>query len=336
MPRCGSQIILCNFPIRIDTYQGCSHGCKYCFAQRKKDIANVTVGESPRALLEFIRGKRSIETNWCDWDIPLHMGGMSDPFQPCELKMKNTERCMQILADTQYPFIVSTKGTNILLQRLDLLKECKVVVQVSMVCSAYDKYEKGAPTFQERMRAIPKIAKSCLRVIGRIQPFIPEVLPQVIKHLSELKNMGVHGVTVEGMKANKKFANSERLGNEFVVETKIMKNCLNHIKTEAHCQGLAFYAAENRFREMGDSTSCCGVDGLPGFVPCTANLNSLKTKGKVVYRANMKKVGTAYCFKTMDQTTTSTKYFQKASYAEVMDMVIKSRSFHKKMGIFGC
>lgn len=33
--KCGSQIILCNLPVRFDTYRGCSHGCRYCFAQKK-------------------------------------------------------------------------------------------------------------------------------------------------------------------------------------------------------------------------------------------------------------------------------------------------------------
>ena len=26
---CGSQVILCNLPVRFDTYVGCSHGCRY-------------------------------------------------------------------------------------------------------------------------------------------------------------------------------------------------------------------------------------------------------------------------------------------------------------------
>ena len=38
MPDCGSQVFLCDVPIRFDTYEGCSHDCKYCFASRKKSI----------------------------------------------------------------------------------------------------------------------------------------------------------------------------------------------------------------------------------------------------------------------------------------------------------
>ena len=38
--KCGSQIILCNLPVRFDTYRGCSHGCRYCYANyNEKQIA---------------------------------------------------------------------------------------------------------------------------------------------------------------------------------------------------------------------------------------------------------------------------------------------------------
>mgnify|MGYP006943519378 CR=1 FL=1 len=72
MPDCGSQIVLCDLPIRFDTYKGCSHNCKYCFVQRKKDISDIEKGETTKALINFISGQRSQDTSWCNWNIPLH------------------------------------------------------------------------------------------------------------------------------------------------------------------------------------------------------------------------------------------------------------------------
>ena len=60
--------------------------------------------------MNFISGARTKETNWCDWDIPLHWGGLSDPFQPCESKYRSSYKCLKIFADENYPFVVSTKG----------------------------------------------------------------------------------------------------------------------------------------------------------------------------------------------------------------------------------
>ena len=139
MPRCGSQCILCDVPVRFDTYVGCSHACSYCFVNRKKDISKIELNESPQQLRDFINGKRTLETKWCDWDIPLHIGGMSDPFQPCEKIHKRTLECLKILAETKYPFIISTKNTlQTSKEYLDVLKDCNFVFQESMVCSKFD------------------------------------------------------------------------------------------------------------------------------------------------------------------------------------------------------
>ena len=102
MPECGSQCWLCDLPIRFDTYKGCSHGCTYCFVQRKSSL-EVGLNESPERLYEFTQGKRNQKTVWADWDIPIHFGGMSDPFQPCEKQHKKTLEALKILAKTQYP-----------------------------------------------------------------------------------------------------------------------------------------------------------------------------------------------------------------------------------------
>ena len=108
MPDCGSQIVLCDVPIRFDTYKGCSHGCKYCFVYRKYDISKIKKAEGKEALISFIKDKRVQETSWCDWNIPLHWGGVSDTLQHIERKMRNSLECLKVFAQTKYPFIVST------------------------------------------------------------------------------------------------------------------------------------------------------------------------------------------------------------------------------------
>ena len=108
--KCGSQIILCNLPVRFDTYRGCSHGCRYCFAQKKNDISHIERDESVDGLRSFIEGKRGNETEWCDWNIPIHWGGMSDPFQPVE---KQIHASAKELAAQENSFIVQY-GINII------------------------------------------------------------------------------------------------------------------------------------------------------------------------------------------------------------------------------
>lgn len=157
--KCGSQIILCNLPVRFDTYRGCSHGCRYCFAQKKNDISHIERDESVDGLRSFIEGKRGNETEWCDWNIPIHWGGMSDPFQPVEKQIRASYECLKLLAETKYPFVVSTKGRLVAdPEYLDLLAQCNCVLQISMVCSKYDRLERGTPSYEERLAILKTVS----------------------------------------------------------------------------------------------------------------------------------------------------------------------------------
>lgn len=64
MPLCGSQCTLCDVPIRFDTYKGCSHGCKYCFVQKKNNLFDIKKGEGIDSLKRFINGERNQTQNW--------------------------------------------------------------------------------------------------------------------------------------------------------------------------------------------------------------------------------------------------------------------------------
>lgn len=303
MPRCGSQCILCDVPIRFDTYVGCSHACKYCFVNRKNDITKIKINESPQQLLDFIKGKRNQETKWCDWKIPLHIGGMSDPFQPCEKIHKNTLKCLKVLAETKYPFIISTK--NVLQttpEYLEVLKDCNFVFQESMVCSKFDDYEKGAPTFEERLKAIKIMGSVAKRTIARCQPWVPQVQGDIIKNLPRYKEAGLYGVIFESMKYGQKKANTVKFYGDYVYPKDYLIPYWQQLKEECHKNGLVFLSGENRLRTMGDSLTCCGCEGLEGFEVSTFNLNSIKGNREIKITPAMKQIGNGKVLKAIDQT----------------------------------
>ena len=126
-----------------------------------------------KSLRNFIEGKRNFETKWCDWAIPLHWGGTSDPFQACELEHKCSLECLEIFAETKYPFIVSTKNPVMLTKEpyLSLISQCRCVLQVSMGCGKYDKLEQGAPTYEERLQAVKFLSDKVTRIIARVRPY---------------------------------------------------------------------------------------------------------------------------------------------------------------------
>ena len=333
MPDCGSQIILCDIPIRFDTYKGCSHRCSYCFITRnnKGTNARVEVLERPGRLINFIEGKRGINTKWCDWDIPLHWGGMSDPFQPIEKEKRVSLECLKVFAETQYPFVVSTKGRLIAdPEYLELIKKCNCVVQISLVSKLYNKYEKGAPSFDERLEMARAISPY-KRVIIRIQPYMTQVFYDVLNNIKIFSEAGVYGVTVEGLKSWKKLPGMIKLAGDMVYPVEILKEQFKAIRRAAHNVGLKFYAGENRLRNMGDDLCCCGIDGL-GYRVSTANFNHyLYDRENYKYTEKMKEKGTAGVFNAVMQTSSAVKFNADKSFKDIMELYTKSKSKIKIM-----
>ena len=329
MPECGSQILLCDLPIRFDTYKGCSHGCCYCFAMRKTDISHVSNWEGIVALKNFIDGKRNIECAWCDWDIPLHWGGMSDPFQPIELKHRKSLEALNVFAETQYPFVVSTKNKLIASdQYLELIKQCNCVVQFSAVCSQYDKIEKGASTFQERLAAVGTISKY-KRVIIRVQPYMIGMFKEVMKNIDYFHEAGVYGVVFEGIKYFKSNPQMVKLGNDYVYPSKILRQHFEFFKEKLHAKGMKFYSGENRLRSMGDDLCCCGIDGM-GWKSNTANLNHyLFDRKNYTFTDSMRTSDGNQCFFAMLQDSKAKKTMNEKTFEEVMNLYAKSSKFLK-------
>ena len=317
MAECGTQCYLCDLPIRFDTYIGCSHGCEYCFAKKFKDINKIKKGEGVDSLKNFVEGKRNLYSCWCDWSIPLHWGGMSDPFQPVEKKHRISYECLKYLKETQYPFIVSTKGKLVADEEyLSLLEKCNCVVQISMVCSSYDKLELGTPTYNERLEIVRKISPRVKRVIVRIQPYMHEVFDEVFNNLKKLKEAGAYGVIIEGMKYNKKINGMVKVGGDWTYPYELIKSDFLQLREEAHRVGLKIYAGENRIRKYGDSLTCCGIDGLDGFRANKFNLNHILNGDKQKPTKKMQEMKTGYCFRALKQSdTVEVRDIQKKSFA---------------------
>lgn len=308
---CGSQITICDVPVHFDNYVGCSHACEYCFVKRLRDISNIKpVRGCYNSLKSFIEGKRYRDVQWCDWDIPIHWGGMSDPFQPIEKNNKenidSTYSILKLLAETKYPVIISTKG-RLCIEKdyLDLLSQCNVVMQISCTSKHYDNIENGAPAYEERLNMINELSNNVQRVIVRCQPYIPDVKHDVLKNsLIDFAQNGAYGVIFEGMKYTKKPKQCkwelERIGGDLCYNKKLLKEHFELFREKAHELGLKFYVGENRLRTMGDSLCCCGCSDL--FQVNTFNCNHLLNGDKTEPTEAMKKQGSGTVFHAVEQS----------------------------------
>jgi hypothetical protein len=91
-----------------------------------------------------------------------------------------------------------------------------------------------------------------------------------------------------------------------------------------------FLCGENRLRSMGDSLTCCGCDGLEGFVVNTYNINSFNCGRKTAPTEAQKKKGTAHAFSALYMQQKYALALEKASFVETME-----RYYRKHKGIIG-
>lgn len=320
MIACGSQCMVCDYPVHLDTYRGCTHGCKYCFANETVDVSIIKPLGSVVGVKKFIAGSRTRTTKFIDWKIPLHWGGNSDPFQPCEAKYKKSLEVLQVFADTGYPFIVSTKGALIAKEPyISLLAKCNVVVQISMACPSYDKLEKGATTFNERLEIAKKLSPLVPRVIARIQPFFPDKTKEIIEQLPRMKEAGIYGVIVESYTSLRKRKGMEKDGADYLYPLDVLVPRYQKVKEVCHENGLRFFCGEDRVRWLGDSLTCCGTEGLELFQPNKYNVEHLAHEAEEAKPTEaMQKIDTAFAFKAIHQQSKFDKYLATKSFCDML------------------
>jgi len=301
----NNQLYYCGVPFRLDSYNGCQHGCVYCFvraaeltsAARKNRGQTLLVADEysvKRDLMTaFDTNKQmaNIAIEWLRHRVPIHWGGMSDPFQPCERKYKITRQWMKFLSWYNYPVLISTKGTMMIEpEYMELIKEGKYAFQVSLINDDDEfvkQIEPGAPAPSERMKALEILANAGVWTAVRIQPMIPnskveQDLPRFIERLAKI---GVKHILAEGYKvpvrnpigmkavwdicpeAWKAYQYNDKVseGFEWLLPSWRKWQYVKVLLEVCHANGMTFGVADNDMRDLGDVVCCCGADVIPGF-----------------------------------------------------------------------
>jgi hypothetical protein len=265
------------------------------------------------ALRRWIAGERSVDTRWCTWRIPLHIGGLSDPLQPLEREQRRT-----LAAEAPW---------------LDVLSACNVVLQVSMVAPTFDRWEPGAPSYAARLRMLPILARRVTRLVVRCQPYTPAVFGQVLRALPRYRKAAVWGVVFESLKRKRPAPGTVKVGADWCLPVDVLEPDFLRLRDRCRALSLAFLAAENRCRRLSDSRCCCGTAGLAGFQPNTANLNTLLFGGRLRFRAAMEAPGSGHCFKALAQSPVSSIAMKRPSYAECMRIVAAVPTYRAVLGL---
>lgn len=275
----------CGNPFRIDTYMGCNFGCKYCFAtyrsygtKNRKDIADI---ELIRKMFEIALDTndevKKIELEMLRNRVPLHLGGMSDPFQKDEFKIGVTKEFLKISKKYNYPVSISTKTAHIPDEYFDILDPKIHIFQFSRSFVDFDLqrvWESNTPPFEESLKLIKKLKEKGFWVSIRMQPLIyleeaKKVLLQS-QHLIDFFQVEHLKITKTGKKSIRiklfekledyQHGNYKVRRNYYRLDKLTMLKNINELKKIAK---IPIGCADNEIHEFSDVTNCCGLDIAP-------------------------------------------------------------------------
>ncbi|CAL2055933.1 PA0069 family radical SAM protein [Tenacibaculum sp. 190524A05c] len=197
------------FSYSMNPYQGCEHGCIYCYARNSHEYWGYSAGlDFERKILYKSNAAQLLEKklrsrSWIPERIML--SGNTDCYQPIEKKLEITRSMLKVLLKLKHPVGIITKNA-LILRDLDILKEMAELNLVSVSISITSLSEKTRRTLEprtasikKRLETVNKLSDNRIPVNVMMAPIIPginnhEILPMV-KKVSELGATSV-GYTV--------------------------------------------------------------------------------------------------------------------------------------------
>ncbi len=194
------------FTQSINPYQGCEHGCIYCYARPSHAYLDLSPGldfetrifAKPDAAV-LLRAELAAPGYRCQ---PIALGANTDPYQPIEREWKITRSVIETLAACDHPLTITTKGA--LIERdLDLLADMagrnlvRVFVSIGMLDRTLARrIDPRAPAPQRRLQQVETLAAAGIPVGVIVAPVIPQLTDCDLE--SVLEAAAAHGATSAG------------------------------------------------------------------------------------------------------------------------------------------
>jgi DNA repair photolyase len=191
------------FDQSVNPYQGCEHGCIYCFARPSHSYWNLGPGldfetrifHKP-GLARLLDRELSAPGYVCK---PINLGANTDPYQPAERDHRTTRELLEVLLAHRHPVTIVTKGA-LVLRDLDLLAGLAalrlVKVHVSLTTLDDDLkrvLEPRAASPAARLRIVRALVRAGVPVGVLLAPMIPALNDHEIENL--LEAAAQHGAT---------------------------------------------------------------------------------------------------------------------------------------------
>ncbi len=270
------QLCTCPPKYTLNPYTGCSHMCLYCYATsyigRRRSLPKK---DAIRRVLSDLKK--------IDKSLIINLSTSSDPYPPEEASQNLTRRILEILTRAGCRVLITTKGT--LFERdIDILREGATAIMITITTLDKDLariLEPGAPSPEERLKALEKASRENIPVGVRIDPVIPYLNddPKELKQLVRVVvSSGAQHITTSTYKAKpdnfKRITQAfpeleEKLKNLYYKESEIIngyrylrreirKRILKPIIEEAEKLGITYATCREGIPEYRKAPSCDG------------------------------------------------------------------------------
>jgi DNA repair photolyase len=278
-----SQFIDCGNCFRLDSYKGCSFGCSYCFSNNRSggyrhDFRMASPSRLSKWLIEaFEDGLMNLRSEMFRSRVPIHFGGMSDPFCLFEWSYGVSKSLLEVLSSYDYPVNISTKFGGVLPSSYwSILNPKFHTFSISLMGLSEDyirSYELNTPSVSERLSFIRELKNRGFWVGIRIQPIIDiEECCSLVRYLCN--ESLVDFITLEHLKlmqTNGKMCREffdkldgilpfVQVYNEYRVRDDVRTSNIERIKS---ISTVPVGVGDDNLHHLSDTLNCCGMDVMP-------------------------------------------------------------------------
>ncbi len=183
----------------MNPYQGCEHGCIYCYARNSHQYWGFSAGLDFERKIVIKQNAPEIlekQLQHPQWEVyPIMLSGNTDCYQPIERKLEITRKILEVLLKFKHPVSIITKNA-LILRDIDLLKELNKLdlVHINVTITSLDeslrqRLEPRTSTYKNRLNLVKELSAAGLAVNVMVAPIIPGLnsheVPEVIKQAAE-------------------------------------------------------------------------------------------------------------------------------------------------------
>ena len=183
-------------------YNGCEHGCVYCYARPSHAFHDLSPGlDFETKLFAKPQGGELLRKTLAKpgyKPAPIAMGTNTDPYQPIEARYRITRAVLKVCLEARHPVTITTKSDRVL-RDLDLLTDLAALnlVAVAISVTSLDPklsalLEPRAAAPAKRLAALGKLVAAGVPAHVSVAPVIPCITDEFIEGI--LESAGAFGV----------------------------------------------------------------------------------------------------------------------------------------------